>query len=593
MVRSFLIALASALPLAALPAVADAPPLTGNPLGNPLPRIGADLDPASLTPETQSAELARLAEIGVTSIRLFLDWNRVEPQPGNFTWAAYDSLVDTALAQGLDVVLVLGPCAEWAVDPAWNVPPDQRAYSIPRSLDLWERYVSRAVSHFRTRVHSWQVRRHPNVHYFRGARSEYHRLLRSAAHQIRTLDPHALIIVPEPGSLGLATLDQLLHSPASEHCDILGLYLPAKERSLSDAALAWAVLAHEVLAAPDPPHRQPIWILGPDAPAPEAHLLAHYLLAAAFGADRCYLPADALRADWLRPLSNLRYLGFLHLGPELWALAFEDAAGSVVAAWTTDECEVLAGSEALAAAIAPPSDLDLVRQAALLGDPAGAAIVSRPGDASPGDPITLRLGPRPALIRGLAADAASPGAPTRRDVLSARPGPDLQRLPLAYADYSMDLLPEFGLYNRPLRDHPGGAISEELRVDRPCLRTHMTSRKGQEDLDNPYLYFDVDDTWLYFDRAETPVAITVECEGSFRGRKKLGFNIMYDATTGYRFTPWQWVDPGYGWRRCRIELDDVSFANRDGYDFRINVKGSKQDLWVAAVTIEKLPPPSP
>jgi len=200
------------------------------------------------------------------------------------------------------------------------------------------------------------------------------------------------------------------------------------------------------------------------------------------------------------------------------------------------------------------------------------------------------LGPRPALIPGLdASSVARLGPPTRRDVLEARPGTDLQHLPLVYADYSMALLPEFGLCNRTLRDLPGGTAKEEDWYGRPCLRAHMTSRKGEEHLDNPYLYFDVDDTWLHLARGRVPVAITVECQQALRGPKKLGFNIMYDSITGYRFTNWQWVDPGCGWSCYRFLLDDASFADRSGFDFRINAKGSKQDLWVAAVTVERLP----
>jgi hypothetical protein len=49
------------------------------------------------------------------------------------------------------------------------------------------------------------------------------------------------------------------------------------------------------------------------------------------------------------------------------------------------------------------------------------------------------------------------------------------------------------------------------------------------------------------------------------------------------------VEAGEGWRKYRVVLGDGSFTNRNGYDFRINAKGSKQDLWVASVRVEKLP----
>ena len=119
----------------------------------------------------------------------------------------------------------------------------------------------------------------------------------------------------------------------------------------------------------------------------------------------------------------------------------------------------------------------------------------------------------------------------------------------------------------------------------------MTSRRGEAEMDNPWIYFDVADCWLYFNRGATRVAITVECQGCPMGAEKLGLNIMYDAVDGYRFTRWQWVDPGYGWHRYRFDLADVNFANRGGYDFRINAKGSKRDAFVTAVTVERVPPP--
>jgi hypothetical protein len=159
---------------------------------------------------------------------------------------------------------------------------------------------------------------------------------------------------------------------------------------------------------------------------------------------------------------------------------------------------------------------------------------------------------------------------------------------MVYLDISMPEHPEFGLSNRGLRALGGGACLEEPRQGRNCVRTRISDDVEQ---DSPWLYFDVDDSWLYFDRGKTRVVVTVECGGSYMGPKKLGFNIVYDSTTGYRFTPWQWIDPGGQWRSYRVEMTDVNFANRDGWDFRINAKGSVQDLWVSAVTVEKAPTP--
>ena len=547
-----------------------------------LPEVGAYVDLAAMAPPAMAAEVDRLADAGVASVRLPLDWNRVQPGPGPFLWQRDDAAVDAARARGLDVVLVLGPCAEWAVDPAWQVPADKRANSLPKSPDLWEGYVRAAVSHFRGRVTYWQVREQPNAENFRGARSEYTKLLRAAARAARAVDPAAVVVAAEAGSLDVGAAQLMARSPEWDDVGVVGLYVRPGWPNTSASALRWAVLAGEVLpSAPGAP--RPAWVLGGGADMSADLWLQQYLLACAFGAARFYLPASVVSRDWLAPLAGLQYSGFLHLGPDLWALWFRDGSRSLVAAWSEREVVVAPGD------IAPVSDPDALLRTAVLGGAPASAVTTREGA------IALRIGPRPVLIAGLdPAASASARQPTRTDVLAVRPGPDVSKAPSVYADYGIAGDPEVGLYNRPLRTLPGGAVTEEEASGRRCLRTHMRPTRGAQDADDPWVYFDVDDRWLYAPATPARVAVTVECDGAFLGAEKLGFNIMYDSSTGYRFTKWQWVDPPAGqFRRFRVELDDAVFSGRDGYDFRINAKGSKQDLWVAAVTVEKLPPAPP
>jgi len=547
------------------------------------PAVGANVDLVALSAEAQKTELSRLARDGAQSVRLELDWNRVESQPGAFSWEADDAAVNAALAQGLEVVLVLGPCAEWAVDPAWEVPSDQKRFSVPQSLDTWQRYVREAVKHFQRRVRHWQVREKPDVLRFRGARGEYLRLLAAAARTAREVDPAAIVIVPETGSLDVGGVARLSSREVWSAINAVGLYVSSGGGDLSSVALPWAVLRNEVMGEVQAAgsRGQQVWVLGSEEGMTAEQWSQQYLLAWAFGAERCYLPADAISPEWTRLLASARYLGLLALGPELWAFAFADEDGPMALAWSARETRVPVSE------IGRVADAGAVRQAAPLGHVVGSAV------AGGGEGIEFRLGPRPVLIRGLDLEGKlRPGPPTREQVLAARPGPDPGALPTVYADYSREAQPEFGLYNRALRGLPGGQTEEERRGERPSLRTRMQLGVGRETLDSPWIYFDVDDRWMYCNRGKTPVVITVVCQGSFLGQEKLGFNIMYDSTTGYRFTPWQWVADGQDWHSYRFELQDANFANTNGYDFRINAKGSKQDLWVAEVTVEKVPEPS-
>jgi len=579
-------------------AAVAARPQAGQAQAQPAPVLGGWGDLGRLPLKAATAEVSRLAESGATSVRLLLDWNRVERQPNRFNWKADDAVVRVARARGLEVVLVLGNCASWAVHPAWQVPARDRCFSVPRALALWERYVRQSARHFRGRVRYWQIREQPNPRNFRGARSEYLRLVSSAARIIRALDPKARVILPEAGELDVAEVDRVCSSSLRAWCDVLGLYLPAALSDASGPALAWAVLTQEVLApraasgrpsggpgegTPTPATGRPprpavspdVWVLGGDPDTKPEHWMQQYLLASAFGVRRVYLPTRAIEPSWAKPLVRLRYIGFLRLGPEVWALSFEDGGVPVVAAWSGKQTDLRASD------LAPVADREAVKQAGALGASPGSAVVDADG-------LKLRLGPRPALIRGLdLREVVHRGPPTRAAVLAARPGQELASRVSVRADYGAPDEPELGLYNRSLRGRIGGKIEEELRDGRVCLRTRILPGEG---LGSPWIYFDVDDSWLYLARGKTPVAITVECQGAYLGERMLGFNIMYDSTTGYRFTPWQWVEARPGWHRYRFELRDVSFGNRDGYDFRINAQGSKQDLWVASVMVEKLQP---
>jgi len=572
------------------------------------PLIGAEVDLLALSPEARAAELDRLAQAGAHGVCLALDWNRVEPARGVFAWQADDDAVNAALAHGLEVLLVLGPCAEWAVDPAQGVPPDQRRFSVPKDMQDWGRYVREAALHFRGRVGHWQVRRQPNLHNFRGTRGEFLKLLAAARAAIKGADPRSIIVMPESGSLDIAEAARLVNSNARASFDAIGLYLDArppqagKPGDLSSLALAWSALNTEVLdsASPDAPPSAPlgaepqplpspqatgasppVWVLGSGGSLSADAWLQRYLLAWAFGADRFYLPADAISPEWTIPLKGAELKGHLRLGPDVWALAFQGTQAPFALAWGLQETTIPAS------AIAPIADLEAACRAAPLGMASGSAA------ATEGGGVVFLLSPRPALLPGLSLDSApaSGGLPiTRQDVLAARPGPEVSALPLVYADWTMPERPEFGIQQSPLRHFPGGQVINEERAGRTCVRTRMRSSPADQEMDHPWIYFDVDDRWLYFAQGKTPVSVTVECDGSFLGRQKLGLNIMYDSISGYRFTPWQWVDQGAGWRRYRFVLEDVNFANRNGYDFRINAKGSKQDLWVASVMVEKLPP---
>lgn len=160
------------------------------------------------------------------------------------------------------------------------------------------------------------------------------------------------------------------------------------------------------------------------------------------------------------------------------------------------------------------------------------------------------------------------------------PDRDYSRSPEVYARLG-SVGDERGLYNAPYRSRPNGAVEPVEIGGVEAVQTSAARRVT-------YVYFDVDDTFMYFSEGRVPVEIVVEVRGA-GAPQRVGFNLLYDSTGGYRFTPWQWVDAHDGWVRYTVRLPDASMANTWGWDFAINTSGNRsEDLVVRSVTVRKL-----
>ncbi len=95
--------------------------------------------------------------------------------------------------------------------------------------------------------------------------------------------------------------------------------------------MALSVMMTEILAPPNP--RRLVWVVGAAGEVSPERWEQYYLLTSAFGVARFYAPGACLDRSWAA-LARARYQGYLKLGPEVWALAFVDESGPLVAAWS-------------------------------------------------------------------------------------------------------------------------------------------------------------------------------------------------------------------------------------------------------------------
>lgn len=99
-------------------------------------------------------DFALLASLGITRIRLTLEWARLEPEPGRIDADAhdrYDDILTSARRAGLDVIatLVSGTLPGWFSDDTLGF-RDERM----RALD-WSRHVDRCAERYDSQVSMW------------------------------------------------------------------------------------------------------------------------------------------------------------------------------------------------------------------------------------------------------------------------------------------------------------------------------------------------------------------------------------------------------------------------------------------------------
>jgi hypothetical protein len=447
-------------------------------------RIGLDL--TGLDAKTALEKMSLCTKYHMGAVRITLDWNTVQPEPGcaAFDFRPYDKIVQQALAQHLEVFFVLGPTAQWASGAPATEDPKTRSAKMPKDWSQWQVYVQSAVNNYKGKVKYWQIWEGFDFGHFRASSNQIAILAENTWKTAKQADPNCRLILPEPGGIDLGWIEWLRATPTWGYFDILGLRPYSK--SPDALMIPLAVLRSEVMKD----HAKPIMITG-----------------------------------WTKGL-----------GPTQEADSTEEQQKlrSVVTS-----VGVKCTFEAPAADIRPVAELQQLD-------------------------LTCR-----------------------NAVLSSRKITYPDRVVFDINDSAV----EQGLHNTCYRNWPGGRVAEEERFGKKTMvaRTlHEPLNANNRDKDNPWFYFDIDDGFLYFTRAQMPVAVTIECLGT-NGPLMSGFNIYYDAGRSFRFSPWQWIDSGQDKIfKYRVVLSDAWFANKDGYDFRINTKGSKENVCITRVTVEPL-----
>lgn len=186
--------------------------------------------------------LDRMREAGMWSLRVDLDWTRIEPQRGQRDWSSVDRIVAAATARGLCPLGLVTYAPDWAADH----PDATGGYFAPSDPALFADFAGAAAARYGSRIAVWEVWNEPNtVNYFkpRPDPARYGQLLAAASRAIKAADPDATVL-----SGGLAPAEDN-GSDIAPLTFLRGMYANGANRSLD----GFAIHPYTYPALPDDP----------------------------------------------------------------------------------------------------------------------------------------------------------------------------------------------------------------------------------------------------------------------------------------------------------------------------------------------------
>ena len=115
--------------------------------------------------ETAAADFDRAADLGMNSLRLSVEWSRIEPEPGTFDRAAlarYREMIGLLRDRGLKPMVTL----HHFTDPLWLTALG--GWENPKVEDVFVRYVTRTVEALGDMVTFWCTINEPTVYAIEG-----------------------------------------------------------------------------------------------------------------------------------------------------------------------------------------------------------------------------------------------------------------------------------------------------------------------------------------------------------------------------------------------------------------------------------------
>lgn len=523
-----------------------------------------------------------LSKAGITWIRLFPEWQALQPGPGQWNWSSADALVANCRQNGIHPLGVLFYFASWATS-------DGSTRRAPlKDLQSWAEYTRGMVARYQKDIKHWEI-----YNEFNGSFAvsddkprRYAELVRTSSLAAKKVDPEALIGL-SCANFDLGFFDAVIKAGAAGHFDFICVH-PYENLAMAieggeDGYLSLAGNLRKLLEENHERSDMPLWItetgfqstVRPNVAADgnqACALVKAYVLSLAQGFQRIFWfeargPAygqgtdhGILRPDWtprpaygsLGTLTGLlgaepQYQGWLNLGGSF-GFVFRGKADPVLITWAQSGTEPRISLEA----VATVTDLE------------GRATSLAPGQG-------LHLTRSPVFITGLSSTLVAQAQSNAK-----------KRFPWG-GDYASATEVSCRLaatnVEKGIRQTSPGTTSVVHLIDQSYRRSEVS--KGGEGL---YVYFRVDPAFVPFNTKDLDVTVMARRVDN----KPSGFTLTYESLGGYKGAGPYWNIPeGETWSENTWSVHDANFVGGWGWNFRTDASGSGTDFLIKEVRVKK------
>ena len=209
--------------------------------------LGITAVSAGFSPELLSRQSQEISERGFGSIRVPVEWPRVEISEGIYDWTYTDKQVDAFAAAGMDILGVL----TWA--PSWAVSPENRLllHPAPAEASTFAEFAHQAAARYENQIRTWEIWNEPNIGVAFGPQADvslYVSMLKSAYLTIKSVDPRLLVItggtspsIDNESNLSPPTfVQELYRAGGGDYFDAVAMHLYSGQGLLSDGADQWS-----------------------------------------------------------------------------------------------------------------------------------------------------------------------------------------------------------------------------------------------------------------------------------------------------------------------------------------------------------------